>query len=98
MGVGIRPAPQDQTSKAPWDQARPAPETRVISNAMLRTLTLTLLLAAAPAALISGVETAQGNGGTRPVVTNKTVGPYKLQVGIFPSKPSVGNLHLSIIV
>jgi len=70
----------------------------VISNAMLRTLTLTLLLAAAPAALISGVETAQANGGTRPVVTNKTVGPYKLQVGIFPSKPSVGNLHLSIIV
>ena len=70
----------------------------MISKAMLRTLTLTLLLAAAPAALISGIETAQANGGTRPVVTNKTVGPYKLQVGIFPSKPRVGNLHLSIMV
>lgn len=68
------------------------------SSAMLRTLTLALLLVASLAIFISGVETAHANGGTRPMVTNATIGPYKMQVGIFPGKPRVGNLHLSIMV
>ena len=65
---------------------------------MLRILTLVLLLLAGPVVFLSGNETAQANGGTRPVVTNQIVGPYKVQVGIFPGQPRVGNLHLSIRV
>lgn len=68
------------------------------SSSIPRTLTIALLLVTALAFFIPGNETAQANGGTRPVVTNQTVGPYKLQVGIFPGKPRVGNLHLSIII
>jgi hypothetical protein len=67
-------------------------------SAILRMLTLALLIIAAPAIFIPSVRTAQANGGTRPVVTNKIVGPYKVQVGIFPGQPRVGNLHLSIKV
>ena len=44
------------------------------------------------------MNSAQANGGTRPVVQNARVGPYELQVGIFPGRPKVGNLHLSILV
>ena len=80
------------------NQAKPAPETKVKSSCIHRTLTLALLLVASSAVFIFGIETAQANGGTRPVVKNETVGPYKLQVGIFPGKPRVGNLHLSIMV
>ena len=56
-----------------------------------------LLLAVAP---LDGFTTssAQANGGTRAVVQNARAGPYELQVGIFPGKPTVGNLHLSILV
>ena len=68
------------------------------SSPILRIATLALLLLAVPAVFPWGIETAQANGGTRPIVTNQTVGPYKLQVGIFPGRPRVGNLHLSIIV
>lgn len=63
-----------------------------------RPLARILLLLAALAVFIPGNGTVQANGGTRPVITNQTVGPYKLQVGIFPGRPRVGNLHLSIIV
>ena len=71
---------------------------KVKDSSMLRILTLVLLLLAGPVVFLSGNETAQANGGTRPVVTNQTVGPYKVQVGIFPGQPRVGNLHLSIRV
>ena len=71
------------------NQAKPAPETKVKSSCIHRTLTLALLLVASSAVFIFGIETAQANGGTRPVVKNETVGPYKLQVGIFPGKPRV---------
>mgnify|MGYP004274087595 FL=1 len=70
----------------------------MIGSAMLRTLILALLLIAAPAIFIPSAGTAEANGGTRPVVTNAIVGPYKVQVGIFPGQPRVGNLHLSIRV
>ena len=65
---------------------------------ILRTLTLALLLVTAPSVFIPSVGMAEANGGARPVVTNATVGPYKMQVGIFPGQPRVGNLHLSIRV
>ena len=62
------------------------------------TLALALLLMVAPAVFIPSAGMAGANGGTRPIVTNATVGPYKMQVGIFPGQPRVGNLHLSIRV
>jgi len=65
---------------------------------ILRTLTLALLLVPAPSVFIPSTGRADPNGGARPVVTNATVGPYKMQVGIFPGQPRVGNLHLSIRV
>ena len=64
----------------------------------LGTMILALLLLASSTIFIPTIGTARANGGTRPVVTNATVGPYKMQVGIFPGKPRVGNLHLSIMV
>jgi hypothetical protein len=67
-------------------------------NAICRTLILILSLIAASAVLIPGIDTTQANGGSRPVVTDAIVGPYKMQVGIFPGKPRVGNLHLSITI
>ena len=70
----------------------------MLGSAILRTLILALLLIAAPAIFIPSAGTAEANGGTRPVVTNAIVGPYKVQVGIFPGQPRVGNLHLSIRV
>ena len=65
---------------------------------ILRTLTLALLLVTAPSVFIPSTGLAEANGGSRPVVTNATVGPYKMQVGIFPGQPRVGNQHLSIRV
>ena len=70
----------------------------MIGSAILGTLILALLLIVAPAIFIPSAGTAEANGGTRPVVTNAIVGPYKVQVGIFPGQPRVGNLHLSIRV
>lgn len=48
--------------------------------------------------VLSGLTPASANGGTKPVVKNARVGPYEMQVGIFPGNPKVGNLHLSILV
>ena len=56
------------------------------------------LLLAAALLLGFSMNWAQANGGTRAVVKNARVGPYELQVGIFPGRPKVGNLHLSILV
>lgn len=43
-------------------------------------------------------SSAHANGGARVVVQNTRAGPYEFQVGIFPGRPIVGNLHLSILV
>ena len=48
--------------------------------------------------LPSGIDTATANGGTRPLVRDARVGPYSFDVGIFPGRPTVGNLHLSILI
>ena len=43
-------------------------------------------------------DSVLANGATIPVVTNRSAGPYELEVGILPGSPKVGNLHLSIVV
>ena len=48
--------------------------------------------------LTLGINTADANGGTRPLVRDAQVGPYFFDVGIFPGRPTIGNLHLSILV
>ena len=45
-----------------------------------------------------GIDAATANGGTRPLVRDARVGPYTFDVGIFPGRPTAGNLHLSILV
>ena len=57
-----------------------------------------ILVLAAAQIIPSGLKPLFANGGTRPVVQNARVGPYELQVGIFPGSPKVGNLHLNILV
>ena len=37
-------------------------------------------------------------GGTRSLTKNERMVPYEIQVGILTGAPSVGNLHLSILV
>ena len=56
------------------------------------------LFAAAWLATFGGPDQALANGGSRPLVTDAISGPYKLQIGIFPGDPKVGNLHVSIQV
>ncbi len=58
-------------------------------------LVLALGLSAATLAVASPVS---ANGATRAVVQDAKAGPYQLQVGILPGSPTVGILHLSIIV
>lgn len=65
-----------------------------------RILALTLL-ALAMSALLTGMPpggTASANGAVRLVVTDETAGPYLLRVGILPADPSLGPLHVSILL
>ena len=48
--------------------------------------------------LTLGIGAATANGGTRPLVRDARAGPYSFDVGIFPGRPTVGNLHLSILI
>ena len=57
-----------------------------------------VVLLAASLVFAFGMDGALANGGTRPLVTDARSGPYELRVGIFPGRPKVGNLHLSIFV
>ncbi len=50
-----------------------------------------------PAATVASATTVSANGAVR-VEKEEVVGPYRLQVGILPGIPTVGILHLSIIV
>ncbi len=45
-----------------------------------------------------GLGTASANGNTRTLVRNQRIGPYEVEVGVFPGKPKVGNLHLSVVL
>ena len=49
------------------------------------------------AATVASATLVSANGATR-IVVERTIGPYRLQVGILPGIPKVGILHLSIIV
>ena len=61
------------------------------AKGLLALLVLALLL-------MLGTDPATTNGGTRPLVRDARVGPYSFDVGIFPGRPTVGNLHLSILI
>lgn len=64
------------------------------------TIAIKLVLALLSLALLLtlGIDAASANGGTRPLVRDELVGPYSFDVGIFPGRPTVGNLHLSILI
>ncbi len=57
-----------------------------------------LVLLASALLFTLGIDAATANGGTRPLVRDARAGPYSFDVGIFPGRPKVGNLHLSILV
>ena len=61
-----------------------------------RTMTIVLLVSCA--ALLLGQSTVLANGATKLVLEDVEAGPYRLQVGIIPGSPKVGNLHVSIQV
>ena len=76
-----------------WAVNTPGPSTiHKLSIAVVVVLALGLSVES-----LSGVSPVSANGATRTVV-ERTVGPYWLQVGILPGIPTVGILHLSIIV
>ena len=57
-----------------------------------------IILLALALLLTLGIDAATANGGTRPLVRDARAGPYSFDVGIFPGRPTVGNLHLSILI
>ena len=59
----------------------------------LRVLTLLAVLAAA---LFTG--TASANGAVKLVVIDQEAGPYLLRVGVLPGDPTLGPLHVSILI
>ena len=63
-----------------------------------RVAALALLALLGMAALLSGGGAASANGSVRLVVIDETAGPYLLRVGVLPATPTVGPLHLSILL
>ena len=60
-------------------------------------LSSVLLILTAVASPLPTTEVS-ANGGTRLIVNDERVGPYKFRLGILPSSPKVGNLHLSVLI
>ena len=58
---------------------------------------LTLLAALTLAAALSG-GTASANGAVKLVVIDEVAGPYQLRVGVLPGDPTLGPLHVSILI
>ena len=58
---------------------------------------LTLVVALTLAAGLSG-GTASANGAVRLVVIDEVAGPYLLRVGVLPGDPTLGPLHVSILI
>ena len=58
---------------------------------------LALLAAIALAAALSG-GTVSANGAVRLVVIDEVAGPYLLRVGVLPGDPTLGPLHVSILI
>ena len=66
-----------------------------------RRITVGTLLVLTLLALLAGSwpgGAASANGAVRLVVTDETAGPYLLRVGILPADPSLGPLHVSILL
>ena len=59
-------------------------------------LTILTILAVLTAALFTG--TASANGAVKLVVIDKEAGPYLLRVGVLPGDPTLGPLHVSILI
>ena len=59
-------------------------------------LTVLALLAALAAVLYAG--TASANGAVKLVVIDEVAGPYLLRVGVLPGDPTLGPLHVSILI
>ena len=58
---------------------------------------LTLLVTLALAAMLS-TSAASANGAVRLVVIDEVAGPYLLRVGVLPGDPTLGPLHVSILI
>ena len=58
---------------------------------------LTLLATLALMAALTG-GTASANGAVRLVVIDEVAGPYLLRVGVLPGDPTLGPLHVSILI
>ena len=58
---------------------------------------LALLAVLATLAVLSAV-TASANGSVRLVVSDEVAGPYLLRVGVLPGDPTLGPLHVSIVI
>ena len=58
---------------------------------------LTLFVALVLATGLSG-GTASANGAVRLVVIDEVAGPYLLRVGVLPGDPTLGPLHVSILI
>ena len=61
-----------------------------------RRLLLFLLLLATLA--VPSIGTASANGAVKLVVIDEVAGPYLLRVGVLPGDPTLGPLHVSILV
>lgn len=59
-------------------------------------LTILTILAVLTAALFT--STASANGAVKLVVIDKEAGPYLLRVGVLPGDPTLGPLHVSILI
>ena len=61
-----------------------------------RRLAFLLVLSVALAVLSAG--TASANGAVKLVVIDEVAGPYLLRVGVLPGDPTLGPLHVSILI
>ena len=59
---------------------------------------LAFLLALSLALAVLSTGTASANGAVRLVVIDEVAGPYLLRVGVLPGDPTLGPLHVSILI
>ena len=59
---------------------------------------LLALLAVLAALAVMSAGTASANGSVRLVVSDEVAGPYLLRVGVLPGDPTLGPLHVSIVI
>ena len=59
---------------------------------------LALFLALSVALAVLSAGTASANGAVKLVVIDEVAGPYLLRVGVLPGDPTLGPLHVSILI